>query len=197
MLSTILVAVPALRRVDPAMTSGPTAGAMIRSTKFCSSVPGQHVTKMMRAPFLRAPVSAPRTNCVMPLAETPMTTSRLDDAQARDAARAFFEVVLDALARAEHGLLAAGHDRLHELRRRAERRRHLGRFDDAEPAARAGADEKQPAALLAARPTMISTPCAMRSRSGARPATTRRSSLADQIDDVQHRHRVDARACRG
>ena len=31
---------------------------------------------------------------------------------------------------------------------RAERRRHLGRLEDAEPAARAGADEEQPAALL-------------------------------------------------
>ena len=34
------------------------------------------------------------------------------------------------------------------LRRRAERRRHLGGLDDAEAAARAGADEKHPAALL-------------------------------------------------
>ena len=32
--------------------------------------------------------------------------------------------------------------------RRAERRRHLGGFDDAEPAAGAGADEEHPAALL-------------------------------------------------
>ena len=32
MLRTIFVAVPALRRVDPATTSGPTVGAMIRST---------------------------------------------------------------------------------------------------------------------------------------------------------------------
>jgi hypothetical protein len=75
MFSTILVAVPAFRRVEPAMISGPTAGAICRSTKFCSSEPGQHVTKMIRARALRARVSAPRTNGVIPLAETPMTTS--------------------------------------------------------------------------------------------------------------------------
>ena len=77
MLSTILVAVPALRRVDPAITSGPTAGAIVRSTKVCSSVRGSQVTKMIFEPARRARVSAPRTNCVMPLAETPMTTSFL------------------------------------------------------------------------------------------------------------------------
>ena len=50
MLSTILVAVPALSRVDPAMTSGPTAGAIVRSTKVCSSVRGSQVTKMIFEP---------------------------------------------------------------------------------------------------------------------------------------------------
>ena len=77
MLSTIFVAVPALRRVEPAMISGPTAGAICRSTKFWSSDPGQQVTKMIFAPALRARTRPPRTNGVMPLAETPMTTSFL------------------------------------------------------------------------------------------------------------------------
>jgi hypothetical protein len=77
MFSTIFVAVAALRRVDPVSTSGPTPGAMTRSTKFCKSAPGQQVTKMMRSPLLRARVSPPRTNGVRPLAETPMTTSFL------------------------------------------------------------------------------------------------------------------------
>src|SRR4249919_2100775 len=61
MFSTILVAVPALRRVEPAMTSGPTAGAMVRSTKVCSSVCGSQVTKTTREPACRPRVSAPRT----------------------------------------------------------------------------------------------------------------------------------------
>ena len=75
MFRTILVAVPALRRVDPAMTSGPTAGAIVRSTNVCSSVRGSHVTKMILDPARRARVSAPSTNCVIPLADTPITTS--------------------------------------------------------------------------------------------------------------------------
>ncbi len=75
MFRTIFVAVPALRRVEPAITSGPTAGAIVRSTKVCSSVRGSQVTKMIFEPARRARVSAPRTNCVIPLAETPMTTS--------------------------------------------------------------------------------------------------------------------------
>ena len=148
MLSTILVAVPALSRVDPAMTSGPTAGAIVRSTNVCNSVRGSQVTKMIFEPARRARVSAPRTNCVMPLADTPMTTSFFDRPQAVHRPRAFLVVVLDAFAlRCRMALLAAGHDRLHEVGVGAEGRRHLGRFEDAEPAARAGADEDDAAAL--------------------------------------------------
>src|SRR5258708_2248496 len=61
MFSTILVAVPAFRRVEPAMISGPTDGAVIRSTKFLSSEPGQQVTKMILAPALR-PRARPRAD---------------------------------------------------------------------------------------------------------------------------------------
>ena len=75
MFSTIFVAVPAFRRVEPAMTSGPTAGAIVRSTNVWSSVLGSQVTKMILDAAQRARVSAPRTNGVMPLADTPMTTS--------------------------------------------------------------------------------------------------------------------------
>ena len=103
---------------------------------------------MIFAPALRARVRPPRTKGVMPLAETPMTTSFLLEAQAGDAARPFLVVVFDAFLGFEHRLLAARHDRLHERRRRAEGRRHLGGFDDAEPSAGAGADEDDAAALL-------------------------------------------------
>ena len=147
MLRTILVAVPALRRVEPAMTSGPTAGAIVRSTNVCSSVRGSQVTKMIFEPARRARVSAPRTNGVMPLADTPMTTSFLVGLQAVDRARAFFVVVLDAFLGVQERVLAAGHDRLHQIRAGAEGRRHLRRLEDAEPAAGAGADEDDAAAL--------------------------------------------------
>src|SRR3982751_3672745 len=54
MLSTSLVAVAALRRVDPAITSGPTAGAIVRSTKVWSSVAGAQGTKKIFEPARRA-----------------------------------------------------------------------------------------------------------------------------------------------
>ena len=137
----------AFSRVDPAMTSAPTPGAIVRSTNVCSSVAGSQVTKMMRAPAWRARVSAPRTNCVMPLADTPMTMSFFVGSQAGDRAGALLVVVFDAFLRGEDGVAPAGHDRLHELGIGAEGRRHLRRLEDAEPAARAGADEHDAAAL--------------------------------------------------
>ena len=147
MFSTILVAVPALSRVDPAITSGPTAGAIVRSTNVCSSVRGSQVTKMIFDPARRARVSAPRTNCVMPLADTPMTTSFFVGRRRLIDRAPFLVVVLDAFLRAEDRALAAGHDGLDEVRARAEGRRHLGRLEHAEPAAGAGADEDDAAAL--------------------------------------------------
>ena len=66
--------------------------------------------------------------------------------EAGDRARALLVIILDAFFRLEHRVLAARHDRLHHIRRRAERRRHLGGFDHAEAAAGAGADEDDAAA---------------------------------------------------
>src|SRR5207245_11099269 len=72
-LSTSLVAVPALSRVEPARTSGPGAGAM---TTFALTPRARlHVTITVRAPARRAAASPPRTNGVTPLADTPTTTS--------------------------------------------------------------------------------------------------------------------------
>src|SRR5207247_11048970 len=64
-----------------------------------------------------------------------------------DRARRFLVVVSHAFARAEHGALTAGHDRLHQIRTGADRGRHFGRLQHAEPPARAGADEDHAAAF--------------------------------------------------
>ncbi len=56
-------------------------------------------------------------------------------------------VVLRALLGAQDGRLAAGHDRLHQRRIGPEGGRHLGGFDDAQAAARAGAHEDDAAPL--------------------------------------------------
>ena len=196
MFSTILVAVPALSRVDPVSTSGPTLGAMIRSTKFWRSAPGQQVTKMMRRPLLRARVSAPRTNGVRPLAETPTTTSFFVGRSRAIARAPFLVVVLDAFLRLEDRVLAAGHDRLHAGRRGAERRRHLGGLDDAEPAAGAGADEEDAAA---AAQRLCDDFHAV--REAVALAVDRRHDLAvfgdHQVDDLADGRFVECRGCWG
>ena len=102
---------------------------------------------MIFAPALRARVSAAaheRRHAAGGHADDDVL---LVEPQARDAPRAFLVVVLDAFLGLEDRLLAAGHDRLHDARRGAERRRHLGGFDDPEAAAGAGTDEDNPAAL--------------------------------------------------
>ncbi len=106
---------------------------------------------MMRAPLVRAAGERAADELRDAARRHADHDVALGDAQPRHAARAFLEVVLDAFARAEHRVLAAGHDGLDQPRRRAERRRHLRGFDHAETSARARADEKQPAAFLQRR----------------------------------------------
>jgi hypothetical protein len=117
-LSTSLVAVPALSRVDPAITSAPTAGRNRQVHERLQLGAGSQVTKMIRDPALRARVSAPRTNCVMPLGRHADHDVGLGRVEARHRPRAFFVVVLDAFLGAEDRVAAAGHHRLDEQRDR-------------------------------------------------------------------------------
>ena len=73
-LSTSFVAVPALSRVEPASTSGPTASAMTMPARRAATT-GLHVTSTVARPARRATRRAPRTNGVTPLAAIPTTTS--------------------------------------------------------------------------------------------------------------------------
>src|SRR5437660_5252647 len=118
-LSTSLVAVPALSRVEPARTSGPGVGAM---TTFALTPRARlHVTITVRAPARRAAASPPRTNGVTPLADTPTTTS---PARARPhGARARTRAALAPPARAQDGGAPAAPDPLRAPLRRAARRR--------------------------------------------------------------------------
>ena len=75
-LSTSLVAVPALRRVEPVTTSGPTGTVMQTSQVSRISCGGSvQLRKTVRAPRVCARPSAARTNGVVPLAAMPTTTS--------------------------------------------------------------------------------------------------------------------------
>ena len=73
-LSASLVAVPALRRVEPVSTSGPTASAMTTRAA-AAGTSGLQVTSAVAAPRLRASCKAARTNGVTPLAAMPTTMS--------------------------------------------------------------------------------------------------------------------------
>src|SRR5205807_842289 len=75
MLSTSFCAVPALRRVLPAMTSGPTTGAISRSHSEASGESATHVTAMVVAPRPRARRAAASTYGVAPPAAIATTTS--------------------------------------------------------------------------------------------------------------------------
>ena len=75
MLSTSFCAVPALRRVEPVTTSGPTATSIGCSTTALSSAPVLHDRPTVRAPSSRARPSAAITNGVRPLAAMPTTAS--------------------------------------------------------------------------------------------------------------------------
>src|SRR4051812_49856359 len=75
MFRTSLVAVPALRGVDPAITSGPGRGVMAMFAVRLSSEWGEQLIPMVRAPIRLASPTAPRTYGVRPLAAIPQRTS--------------------------------------------------------------------------------------------------------------------------
>src|SRR5918994_1447022 len=74
-LSTSFCAVPALSRVDPATSSGPTTTSIARSASAASSDPGAQTSATVRAPAARAARTASTTYGVRPLALIPTTTS--------------------------------------------------------------------------------------------------------------------------
>ena len=75
MLRTILWAVPAFMRDDPASTSGPTWVTMAKCAARSSGELGLQVRAMVRAPRRRASVMAATVKGVRPLEAMPRTTS--------------------------------------------------------------------------------------------------------------------------
>ena len=67
MFSTSFVAVPALSRVEPLMTSGPTTGVIIKSHASANADPSLQARPMANAPIWRAYFSPPITYGVRPL----------------------------------------------------------------------------------------------------------------------------------
>ena len=147
MLRTILVAVPALSRVEPAMTSGADGRRdheVDERLQLGARVAGDEDD--LRAGPARAvqPAADERRHAARRHADDDVFRRR---AEPGERARALFVVVLDALARTDEGPVPAGHHGAHQVGIGAEGRRHLGRFEHAKAAAGAGADEHQTPAL--------------------------------------------------
>ena len=85
-LSASFCAVPAFRRVEPAMTSGPTGSTTAWSARCAIGEPGTQTTAPVSAPASRAARSAPSVYGVLPQAETAITASAAIGASARSSA---------------------------------------------------------------------------------------------------------------
>ena len=147
MLSTSLVAVPALSRVEPAMISGPTAGRdrqIDEGLQLVARIAGHEHDARAGLAGAGQRAAHERRHAAGRHADDDVLLGRIE---ARDRPRAFLVVVFGAFLGADDGVLAAGHDALDQLGTGAEGRRHLGGLDDAEAAAGAGADEDDAPAL--------------------------------------------------
>ena len=147
MFKTSFVAVPALSRVEPLSTSGPTTGCIKRSTRESNSESVLHVRPMVVAPTARAYSTAPSTYGVRPLAAMPTTTSRLLKRSRSQVALAEFGMIFGALDGPGQRFRPARNHTCDLLRRRIESRGTLGCIEHAKPAGRARADvNESPAA---------------------------------------------------
>ena len=153
----------------------------------------EQVTSAVRAPSAWARPSAARTNGVVPLAAMPTTTSSGPTRRASISPMPGVDVVLRAFDRLDQRRIAAGDDADHHLRRRAERRRTLGRVEHAEPAAGARADVDQASAGAEGGLDQVH----QRARSPRAPgdgAGHARVLGADEIDDLERGGGVDGGA---
>src|SRR5260370_8867498 len=137
MFSAAFWAVPALSRVEPAITSGPASTSMAMSAAAPSGDPGAQLSPTTRAPARRASATAASTYAVRPLALTPTTASRGPSAAAR-VGRAHLAVVLR--------LAIAGGMRLHEVSGNAEGGRALRGVERGQPPAGPSPEIVKPAA---------------------------------------------------
>ena len=146
--STIFCASPPFMRVEPAITSGPTAGAIAtsaRSTSGDCGIAGDRDAARAHARGLVERREGERRAAAGGDRDHRVSRQQLAPLQLRTRG---VGAILDAFLGAPHGVEAAGLDRLVALGRVAEGRRDLGGVEHAHAAAGAGAHvEPAPAAL--------------------------------------------------
>ena len=185
------MAVPALSRVEPAMTSGTDGrsdGQIDERLQLGSRIARHEDDLRARLAGARQAATDIRRHAAGRHADDDVLLGRL---QPLDRARAVLVAVLGAFLRVEERGLAAGHHRLNRVRVGPERRRHLRRLDDAQPSAGAGADEDHAPALAQRFDDDVDADGDARLL-----ALNRREHFAivvqHQLDDVGRRRLVDA-----
>ena len=189
MLSTIFCAVPAFRRVEPVIASGPGITVIDDVDAGVGTVVAAHEHRARTA--ARPPRRAASTYGVRRLAAIPTTTSRAPTPAAATSSTPADSTVLHPFARAKHRLAPARDDALHQVRIDAEGGRALGRVENAETTAGAGAHVEQPSAP---RETRL-LPAPPRARSRGWRAAPRSATVAilvvHQLEDAVGGGEVD------
>ncbi len=148
-LSTSLVAVPALRRVEPVTTSGPVSGRIVTSAAGSPATACTQVRKTVLAPSSRRARGAPdeRRGPAGRDADNHIVAA---DLSLIHLGRAGLRGILSAFHRAADGDIPAGDNPQDHLRVGAEGGRAFRRIQHAESPAGARADVEQPAAPVQA-----------------------------------------------
>ena len=186
MFSTSFCAVPAFRRVEPAITSAPTGDADLTvGERRRARSPRRRRRTPVSAPVARAASSAPTTQGERPLALIPTTASASVTPSARARVRAAVAVVL--------GLVVRGDERDHRRRRRSARtrRRRAPRAGPTFPPRRRPAGRRG----RSGRRRRRSAPAT----AAAAAATARRDGRVrgvHQLDELERGAEIEVGACR-
>ena len=174
MLRTIFWAVPALRRVEPATTSGPVTTAMAWSASVEDRAPDVVRDADRERATLAALPRAPRRRTASGRSRPRRRPHRLEPTPRRRRPPRRVDIVLGALDARRQRRAAARHEGRHERRRDAERGHALDRVEHREAAARAGTHVDEPAAP----PSRADDARRRRGRSPAAPPARRRGRVA-------------------
>ena len=187
---TILCAVPAFMRDDPASTSAPTSVTMAKSAARSSGELRLQVSAMVWAPRRRAYSTAAMVNGVRPLLAMPRTMSRLPGLRFFISAMA--SAVSSSLASVEaaRALGASGHDELHGARISIESRRNFGGVEGADAAAGSGSDVDEASALAESGDDHVDGAGDLR-QSAAHRGGDGRVFVVHQAHDFERRHAIE------
>ena len=190
MLRTILCAVPAFMRDDPANTSGPTSVTMAKSAARSRGELRLQVRAMVLAPRRRAYSRAAMVKGVRPLVAMPRTISCLPGLRFLISREGESGVVFAGFSGGAQRFGASGHDELHGAGIGVEGGRDFRGVESAETAAGAGADVDEASAMTEARGDHVNGTGDLR-QCAADCGGNGRVFVIDHADDFERRHLVE------